>query len=354
MVSRQTIRGVRSLTKLSLVVAGLAVAVASGAEPEELEGKNLSLGYIDRDGVYVCALDGGNGAIDWVRLEKWDRSGQTLARYKIASISFRNTDTPLRWRIAHGCYWMMNQEANWSPLPALSVPLAHLRVYDPTNPERKDPEKRKLFSDLDFNHNWGLSPVNDIASGIHVSRMEGGFVSLQINEVCFDLLPTSTNSGLLFVLHNSHMRTYAGKARDPSPGSIGRVVLYEELGLFKVDFQEPFWVFGDRDTYVFVTRSGRVYLAKRGGKIHSTQLLWKEADRPVVAAIGDVPTSTTFLLAYAPRGLSKCLRLDKGGNMTQRVIDPGKLKPVRSDDTLGGCWPFAQYLISEGMISSPP
>jgi hypothetical protein len=340
---------------LGVTATYLVFAAAAQARPDELGGR-LRVGYIDADSVYICKFDGGNGATDWIRLEKWRLPGRIPAGYRMAIGSYRDADTQLRWHIAHNCFWVIGQEAARITDPALRVPLAHLSIYDPNNPERKDAKKQEAMSDLSFTHEWQVYPVSEFAASIHVNRMEGGSVRLRKNEVCYDLLPTAQDSCLLFVLNESRMTTFKGKGEEAPKGATGYVVRYEEMDRFNVGFQEPFLVFGDRDTYVFVTHSGRVYLSKPGGQRRSAEPISKDDARRVVAVIGDVANGATYLLARAAPGhlaMSKCLRLDKEGRLTQWVIDPAKLKPVPSDEDnpLDVCLPFARYLLSEGKLT---
>jgi hypothetical protein len=258
----------------------------------------------------------------------------------------------VRWRISHNWLWALGQEADWTTKPARRILMHELRLYD----DSKTRSRVKSRGDEDDNeyvrNGWCLFPVSNLAAAIHVERMEGGTVPLRPDEVCYDLLPTSAESALLFVLNEKLMRVYRGKRREATPPAVGAVVQYEDAGRFPVDFQEPFWVFGEAPFPFFVTRSGKVYGFRLEGDRSRPKLQWGEKDRPVVAAVQDVDQGVTYLLAESQRAFSKSLRLDQDGKMTERLIDPEKLRTPPGARTNGKALDFARYLMATGTLSS--
>ena len=193
------------------------------------------------------------------------------------------------------------------------------------------------------------------AAGIRVSRIRDGVPEYQPQgEVCYDIIPTSEESCLLFVLNDRQMRVFEGNGRDgPKSVALGYAPVYKELNRFQMGFQEPFWVFGTRDTFIFVSQSRKMYTAKRGGAVSSIKTLWSDEDWPVVAAVVDVTADTTFFVAQErrPTGGRKCLRIDKDGKLTETAIDPRKMGTLPFGHPLETCVPFAKYLHEQGLLS---
>jgi hypothetical protein len=293
----------------------------------------IAVAYVAKDNVYTCAFESGigpkqqwgMGTQEWVKTQRWNLEGRKSGSYRLEMLAYRDVDTPLRWHIAHDCLWVMGQAVNSRATPpGLRVSLSELPLFDSENPRASVANKLDTY--------WGAFPTAYL----------DGFVPPKEVELTFDILPTSKESCLLFYQYKSEIRMYEGK---------GGSLEYKEMDRFQVGFQEWFRVFGTRDAVIFVTHSGKVYLAKRGGEKTIVRELWNDPIRPVVAAVVDVASNTTFLLAQAvPQARSKWIRLDKDGRLTEKFIDPARLKRLQADKPLEACVPFAQYLFAEGLI----
>jgi hypothetical protein len=80
-----------------------------------------------------------------------------------------------------------------------------------------------------------------------------------------------------------------GKMADPKPA---RVV--------DTDIKnEQFFAYQDKTHYLFVTESGQVHCLPRDGTDKRTEVIWKDAKRPVRLLLEDNATGTTW--AFAPR-----------------------------------------------------
>lgn len=332
--------------------SALTCAAIGLAGSPELDGVKVT--YLDGGRLYSCAFDSGNRGTDWVKLEVRNAAGELVRTYRLPSLSFKPQNRTLRWHIGGGCFWATGQEATLSLDPALRVPLSQIGRFELTTPKPMREESARSKDGENVTLEWNLTPgFNLWQAEIPVRSLEN-FQRRPVGEICYDFLPTSSESCLLFILHESEMRVFDGK-RQPMPKSsvVNKDIEYRPLARFQLGVQELFNVFSCRDKFVFVTRSGRLYFAKRGGKERSVNELWKDADWPIVAAVVDVGSNTTFFLAQeiiAVPGRRKVLWLDKNERLAERIIDPAKMEPLPFGRPLETCLPFFQYLKSEGLL----
>jgi hypothetical protein len=330
-------------------------ALTARAAPNELE--ELRVGFVNGDYFFSCIFDDGGSILvpDTAKLEKRNLEGRLTATYRIP-LHILRPDFGFRWHIGGDCVWATGQGATVHLDSALRVPLRELNVYDSNIPPRPGGSKPTAVPRSQMIHLWNLSPASDLpAAGIGISRISDGIPKYQPpGEVCYDIIPTSEESCVLFVLNDRQMRVFEGNGRVGHKSVVfGYGPQYKQLSRFQVGFQKPFWVFGNRDTFIFITKSRKMYLAKRGGAPDSVKVLWKNGDWPVVAAVVDVAADTTFFLAQetAVGGGRKCLRVDKDGQLAETVVDPMKMKRLPFSRPLETCVPFAQYLHAEGLLT---
>lgn len=118
-----------------------------------------------------------------------------------------------------------------------------------------------------------------------------------------DIIPTSRRSVRLF-LHKAHMAKGSvarGEMRvwdlelQPSEDGTQNVGTWTCRTIFDANFTEPFRAFQHLGTFFFVTRSGRVYAAKRPETgLRKTELVWNDKEYKVIALLRDLEHDRTF------------------------------------------------------------
>ena len=331
----------------------LSAVAAVPAAPNELEG--LRVGFVDANQFYTCHFQDRGILVPYATtLEKRDADAQITGTYRIP-LHFMRPDLGFRWHMGGDCVWVLGQGTTQVLDPAERVPIRELKLYDPKRPVRSGDDKPMTVTRSPMT--WHLA-IDLPAAGIHVSRIRDGIPEYQLpGEVCYDVVPTSQESCLLFVLNDRQMRVFEGDGRDGDKSvAFGYVPKYKQLSSFRLDFQEPFWAFGNRDTFIFVSGSRKIYLAKRDAKPDSVKVLWNDGDWPLVAAVVDVQGDKTFFLAQetAIGGGRKCLWIDKNGKLMEKPIDPTTMERLPFGRPLETCVPFARYLQAERLLTEKP
>ena len=358
-------KGIRHMARRTDPLTALGIALTFAVPPgAPAQNGGIATAYIQNGRIWTCAYETSagphhdnaiGGAPDWVIVEQRDVNGRKLVTYRLLTMGFRDARTPLRWHLAYDALWVAGQKAHSRRTPpGLRVPLDKLESFD-----------RDLKSFIGSHASRG-NPQNDAAEKVAARPKSIGSGALRgkddadpairylwpmfpwtyldgyAADLTFDVLPTSPDSCRVLYRIGPEIKVYESNGLEE----------FKEVNHFEVDFKEWFRVFGSRDAVILVTHSGKVYLAKRGGAKILLQALWNDPIRPVVAAVVDVASDTTYLLAQAvPRAQSKYIRLDKDGRLTEKFIDPAKLKPFRGDKPLEACVPFAQYLFAEGLLT---
>jgi hypothetical protein len=115
-----------------------------------------------------------------------------------------------------------------------------------------------------------------------------------------------------------------------------------------VRFKESFRVVGQRGDYYFITRSGKVYVAKRPPKGKPRRLLpvWTDARRPIVAYITDADTGRTFLFVKPASPRDKPTFFALAARPKPEVYDPALVLPQRGKEPLRSVLRYARLLVA--------
>jgi hypothetical protein len=169
------------------------------------------------------------------------------------------------------------------------VNLNDLSYFDTRHPERYGAyweENRPVV--------WGLGPVDDVGAD-RIREKKGVVFGLNwpIDGTNFDLLPLGKSEGLLFVHDRGRMRVWHGRHSLKD-----RETTWKELkgDGFRARLDGPFQVFGDRSSWVFLTSTGELFIARKPlrGEGRKLERFYADAEAPVRAIPTDAATGKTY------------------------------------------------------------
>lgn len=115
------------------------------------------------------------------------------------------------------------------------------------------------------------------------------------------LVPVNSNSVRSFLLYDRiEMKTWKHQGTWNAQEEKWKVEQAKEPDeIFPSAFMEEFYVFVRGEDYYFVTRTGRLFLAKKpaSGQKRQMRLLWQDEERPIVAILDDTDKGCTWLVA---------------------------------------------------------
>jgi len=344
------------------LATGCLVVFLSVASTVCGQSGGIAAAYVQGDSIWTSAFENAakpsidpsfhdpsfTGAPDWVLIERRDFRGRRQAVYRLLTTGYRDAQTPLRWHLACDALWVAGQKAySRRTPPGLRVPLSKLESFDrdlkamERNPNRDMSElvaaRLKSINNGEPRNRDDENPAIRYLWPMFPWTYLDGTHDLQ-----FDVLPTSHDSCIVFYRLGSEIRAYNAKGEAE----------YKEVDHFDVDFKEWFRVFGITRAWYFLTESGMLYEVKKDiNKKQSPRMIWGKTDSPIIAAVTDVDAGNTFFATAPPQtGLTKILRLEKDGGITELGFDSAKLKPIDASKPLEACIPFVQFLHAEGLL----
>jgi hypothetical protein len=346
----------RSSLAVLVAVTLLTGALPAGpAKPEPaapsapVEGRGPTLGLVQGRSMWAVRPPARKGEL-FARLVVGTRTdqGEWAVREYAVPGHFYST-VPYRWRVAHGCFWGTGGET-LGRAELTRIPLGELRFHDETDEEGLLLYRRKYPNDYGyFCHLWQLRPVAQTAQTIIASYHLGADPSTMPKVFVFDFLPVGPTSCLLFVMIDSEMSVWRGEARWVV-NEIGSWVVEwgrERVETFAAGFREPFVVYAHGPAYVFLTRSGKLYLARKPARgDRKVEPLWVDAQRPIVAAVTDADRGTTYLFAKNQQAIINAKDCYFALAEKPQIVEfsPLELKPVKAPEPLQTVAAYARLL----------
>jgi hypothetical protein len=166
----------------------------------------------------------------------------------------------------------------------------------------------------------------------------------------FDFLPIGRDTLLLAVVHKRHTEVWRGTgsySREKAEWQMKWTAL--EGDRMASRFLEPFILYGDANTWYFVTQSGRLYVAARPSSPKAErcqECVWPGRDQPIGALLTDTASRTTY--AFTRGGGAGYFRL--ADKPSPAPYDSRGLPAVTVDGPLRGVLPYVQFLLREKKI----
>ena len=191
-------------------------------------------------------------------------------------------NAPYRWRLENERFWAARSDHVGLSLSA--TPLLSMRF--PLDAPLRSPQEglREISPTTVLGREWGRG--HGEVSG-EEDRLRFGF----------DIMPLSADRVLLFIMVNSRMTEYewtppAAKERNVTRRAIGE---WRECATYRSPVDGSFHVAATKDDYFFVTDSGAVYCAEKAGGQWTTQTVWQDAARPILAMLVQADGATAFV-----------------------------------------------------------
>jgi hypothetical protein len=120
-----------------------------------------------------------------------------------------------------------------------------------------------------------------------------------------------------------------------------------------VAFKESFHVLGKAEDYYFVTRSGKLFAARKParGKTRTMQLLWDDPSRPIRTLITDADSGRSFLFCKAKAGEKPCF-FELDGKPKPLPYDPNSVISSKAQEPLRNLLICARVLVAQGKIKA--
>jgi hypothetical protein len=341
-----------------VVFSGLVLAICPAAPRAQKQARGPIIGTISKGHVYVFESRRTPDGTESTPLVKYDLKGKEIATYAIGGV--HDPEVPYRWRIAHGSFWGTGVRARRFLQFAQRIPVAEFDLFD----ARKSSElirqgiNRRYGRQRDcYPHDWELSALQDLATAIGIDdagdlphRPGGGNVQTKAVPLPFDLLPVAQNTCLLFMLHQGYMTVDQGMSGEMKDGAVNFSVSYKPVERFRAGFSESFHVYGSDDSYYFLTQSGKLFVADRlAGGLRRAQVVWDDAEQPLVTALTDVDSDKTYLFSGKRDANAFYFALGRGRG-TQHFFSASVIQPSDADEPLKTVSECIQVLVAEKKV----
>jgi hypothetical protein len=359
-----------------IIVLGLASFLAitgSAISQYDANEDNLKVGFAHKEFLYTVQeikrpsqIVLHAHPIPSLTKQKWSSEEQRL-KYSIDPflVGFLDEGQQYRFRIGQGYFWGTQDIVKFGDNTLNRIHLDELILCDTKISEgRPNPLfKKKHPKDTNFYFVGVKETVYDDYAERYPERVKHPLYTRgegkndprhKIGEICFDFLPTSPTTFLVFVLRKERIHVWVNTAV-PGMGDYTEFDLKSEedkVEAISVDFNEPFHVFGKDRTYYFVTQSGKLYCSPKPaakGK-RRAEALWTDAGSPIRAVICDTASDRTFVFTEPAKKGGERVYIDLAEKVQTTPYERKPFEGVKLDQSLKTMMEYAQVLVKDKRI----
>ncbi len=363
--------------KVLIISALLFVTPRNSGAEERSQTGDAVLGSVNREMLYAIKKvelrtdRAATGQILRVALKPPASSAPHGRENVRIGLEISDDNQPLRWRIVNDVVWVFADSVVW--VDGMRLKLSDLDLFDESDPKHEEKMSQRyapLFSEHDLNHffTWQLDKVIRRTVELHAAPELKALGSRERMEkigremAFFDFLPTSPNSGRLFLLEENKCKVWSVLGEFEKVFKVREWKLTyskDPVAVIDLGFTEPFTVFANGDAYFFLTRSCKLYSAAKDadGK-WKVEKLWSEANRPIHAVITDTATNKSYAFTQAKAHndgkKAKDVYFEFDAKLSPVEFDRAKLKSFQLDPPLDTLRSYTQVLIDAKKIDPTP
>jgi hypothetical protein len=257
-----------------------------------------------------------------------------------------------RWRMCYGCFWMARGDA--ADASIVRYPDSDFPFFAPGQ-DAKSLVKKKYGNSNTYGgaaYGWTPEPAVGYARDL-VLKARRGKIEWPKKYPAFDVLPTGTVSGRLFLLLTSKLAVWNGILIWDMENSCWKTKWSEQEEI-AVDFDEQFITFAQGGRYFFITESLKVYVVRdTKQRTRKAEILWHDTRQPIQALITDVDTNTTFVFGRSATNVTgggKDYYFPLSENLVVTYFDRSLLPRPQPDEPIRHVMSYARFLVAQKRI----
>jgi hypothetical protein len=270
-----------------------------------------------------------------------------------------------RWRIQFGFFW----EAG------VAVPGAGFwRI-----PLAKVLEKKVNFLD---GISWSLDPIANLFRVDESKRIGESLVTLKpprknaFDDSHFDFLPDGKNRVLAFLRAKERIQVWSGRIPILRKGTHGVdlekwlegitwantpqkkaddepvIVVPRPTMEIQTEMNEPFITHRANDTFLFVSKSGKLYACPDQGKNLKTSVVWDEPENPITTLVSDTLSGKTFAFTRSKQK-KKDVFFELRDKISPQGYDASRIPALSASAPLRSIAGYVRLLAEKGRIEAP-